>query len=342
MARVVFVVPPGRPPSGGDLYNRFLLNALATEGFRFETAALEGPGLAAFESSDEIWVDSLYIPRLTDRDHGPAGSRQRLFLIVHSLPSEDPGIPPGQAAERREAEDRLFAEISGCLATGAPTRGRLLARGFAAGPILLVPPAPCVLPKGPPGAPALFTGLIVSSLIRGKGVPDFLDALAREVRPDDGFVLRIAGRTDIEPETAEACLRMVAAHPLLRERVTHLGHLALDDLGREYERSSAFISPSPCEGYGMAFHEARIFGLPVLARRAPYSEPLIEPGRTGYLFDSAAALARGMLDLVHKPERMERLGAAARERPESAAYTWRDAARSFLSQCEACGIVPSV
>jgi glycosyltransferase involved in cell wall biosynthesis len=199
-----------------------------------------------------------------------------------------------------------------------------------------------MLPKGPPVAPALFTGLIVSSLIRGKGVPDFLDALAREVRPDDGFVLRIAGRTDIEPGTAAACLESVARHPLLRGRVIHLGHLALGDLGREYERSSAFISPSPFEGYGMAFHEARIFGLPVLARRAPYSEPFVEAGRTGFLFDSAAALARGMLDLVHEPERMERLGAAARERPESAAYTWRDAARSFLSQREGCGIVPAV
>ena len=342
MAGVVFVVPPGRPPSGGDLYNRFLFEALRAEGFHFETAPLEGPGLAAFEAFEEIWVDSLYIPKLTGALLGPTGRRPKVYLIVHYLPSEDPGIPPGLASTLRTAEDRLFGLISGCLATGPPTRDRLRARGYTAGPVLLVPPAPCVLPQGPCLTPAVFTALIVASLIRGKGVPDFLDALARQVRSGDEFQVRIAGRTDLEPETADACLRKVAAHPLLRGRVTHLSHLSLEELGREYERSSVLVSPSPREGYGMAFHEARVFGLPVLARRAEYSEPYIEARRTGFLYDSAAELTRGMLDLVRQPERTDRLGAAARERQEAAAYTWRDAARAFLRQREACGIVPSV
>jgi glycosyltransferase involved in cell wall biosynthesis len=88
----------------------------------------------------------------------------------------------------------------------------------------------------------------------------------------------------------------------------------------------------------MAFHEARAFGLPILALRAPYSEPYIEPGRTGLLFESVTELARGLLGLVRRPERMAALARqAAADRPADP-YSWADAARSFLSQREAYAI----
>jgi glycosyltransferase involved in cell wall biosynthesis len=277
-------------------------------------------------------VDSLYIPRLAAAD--PFEPDDRLFFIIHSLPSEDPGLPPRRAAKLRRAEDSLFRRASGFLVTGPRTRDVLGERGLAGRPILLVPPALCVRPKGGPRAPAVFTGLIVSSLIRGKGVPDLLEALGREAVPSDEFVLRVAGRTDIEPDTARACLESVASHPLLSKRVAHLGFIPHEELGGEYERSSALISPSSSETYGMAFHEARAFGLPILALRAPYCEPFIEQGRTGLLFDSVTELARGFLELVRRPGSLAALAAAAVSRPADP-YSWTDAARSFLSQREA-------
>ena len=329
-AGVVFVVPPGRPPSGGDLYNRFLLQALRAEGFPVRSTTLLRLEIGACPPGTEFWADSLYIRRLAATN--PFGTDDRLFFIIHSLPSEDPGIPPGSAAKARQAEDRLFSRASGFLVTGPRTADVLRARGLADRPILIVPPAPCVLPKGPPLVPDVFTGLIVSSLIRGKGVPDFLNALGREARATDVFAIRIAGRTDIEPETASACLASVASHPLLGARVVHLGCIPCEELGREYETSSALISPSRGETFGMAFHEARAFGLPILALRAPYSEPFIESGRNGLLYESAAELARGTLELVRRPERLRDLAAGAVGSRPAAVYTWADAARSFLRQ----------
>jgi glycosyltransferase involved in cell wall biosynthesis len=196
------------------------------------------------------------------------------------------------------------------------------------------------LPRGPSEAPAVFTGLIVSSLIRGKGVPDLLGALGRKIRASDAFTLRIAGRTDIEPKTAASCLEAVGAHPLLKERVLHVGFVPYEELGREYEHSSVLISPSASETYGMAFHEARAFGLPILAVRAPYSEPYIEDGLNGLLFGSVADLARGTLELVRNPERLRALAAASRESRPVCAYSWTDAARSFLSQRDGCATMP--
>jgi glycosyltransferase involved in cell wall biosynthesis len=187
--------------------------------------------------------------------------------------------------------------------------------------------------------PAAFSGLIVSSLIRGKGVPGFLEALGREVRAGDAFDIRIAGRTDIEPDTAAACLKAIGAHPVLKERVVHLGFIPYEEMGAEYERSSVLISPSPSETFGMAFHEARAFGLPIVAVRAPYSEPFITQGRTGLLFDSTAELALGALELVRKPERLRDLAAAAAESRTAVGTTWAGAARAFLSLRRAYAIV---
>ncbi len=333
---LVFVVPPGRPPSGGDLYNRFFVRALRAAGLRVETTTLDRLSTGAYPPGTELWVDSLYIPRLAGSD--PIGPDARLFFIIHSLPSEDPGRTPEAAAGLRRAEDLVFRRGLGFLVTGRRTGDILRARGLAGKPILLVPPAPCVLPTGPLRPPEVFTGLVVSSLIRGKGVPDFLDALGREVRPEDDFSLRVAGRTDIEPGTAAACREAVGAHPLLRERVALLGFVPYEDLGGEYEESSALVSPSPSESFGMAFHEARAFGLPILAVRAPYSEPFIEEGRTGLLFATATELARGLLGLVREPGRLRELAAGAAESRPRLSYTWSDAARSFLSLREICAI----
>jgi glycosyltransferase involved in cell wall biosynthesis len=327
---IVFIIPPGRPPSGGDLYNRFLIRALQAEVPGFASTTLAGLATGAFAPGTEFWVDSLYIPDLDEADLFQPGDL--IFFVIHSLPSEDPGRPPGLAAKLRQIEDRLFRRASGFLVTGTSARDALRARGQGYLPILCVPPAPCVVPRGTPKAPALFTGLIVSSLIQGKGVPAYLEALGRQVESRDDFLLRLAGRTDIEPRTAAACLEAVGAHPLLRSRVVHLGFIPYEDLGAEYETSSALISPSSSETFGMAFHEARAFGLPILALRAPYSEPFIGEGRTGLLFETAADLARGTLELVRHPERLRVLAAAALENRPAADYTWADAARSFLRQ----------
>ena len=329
-AGVVFVIPPGRPPSGGDVYNLFLLRALSAEGLKFDAATL-----AAFNSRTgpppaEVWIDSLYIP--DPAVETALRQAKDAYFIVHSVPSLDPGLPRAAARRLRSLEDRLFRSARGFLVTGPWTRDVLIGRGLADRPIFLVPPAPCLTPSGNRPSPSAFAGLIVSSLVRGKGVPVFLDRLGRDVRDSDRFSIRIAGRADIEPAAALASLRLIDSHPVLRRRVDFLGSLPLDKLGEEYERSSVFLSPSSSETFGMAFHEALAFGLPVLAVKAPYSEPFIEAGRTGLLFRSARAMARGMLDLVRRPERFQALAASAASRRRTADYTWTDAARAWLKR----------
>ena len=113
-----------------------------------------------------------------------------------------------------------------------------------------------------------------------------------------------------------------------------MGFVPYEEMGGEYERSSVLISPSPSETFGMAFHEARAFGLPILAVRAPYSEPFITPGRTGLLFGSVAELARGALELVRQPERLRDLAAAAAESRTAVVTTWAGRGQGFFELAE--------
>ena len=153
---IVFVVPPGRPPSGGDLYNRFLLRALGAEGFPVETTTLAGLVTGAYPPRTEFWVDSLYIRELAAAD--PFRPEDRVFFIIHSLPSVDPGISPGAAEKLRRAEDRLFARASGFLVTGPRTADALRERGFAAKAHPHRPAGPVCLAEGPARGPGRLHG----------------------------------------------------------------------------------------------------------------------------------------------------------------------------------------
>jgi glycosyltransferase involved in cell wall biosynthesis len=189
----------------------------------------------------------------------------------------------------------------------------------------------------------------VSNLVRTKGVFEFLTRLGDRLAPGDEFRIRIAGRTDIEPAHAMACLRAIDTHVGLRGRVEFLGPVSLRRMKGLYERSSVFITASSLETFGMAAHEARAFGLPILGLRAPYLEDLVENGRTGSLGDTVEDLAVGALALIRAPERLAGMSRAAeraavahvdrmgrRSAGDATApcgfdprYTWRDAATLF-------------
>ncbi len=335
-AGAVFVVPTGVPPSGGDLYNRCLADALSRAGFRCRTVGPEampvGRALPA-----ELWVDGLFMGELEGR-LAPARAGRDVFLIVHSLPSLDSALPARTARERRAAERRALDTASGFLVTSAYTRDVLRARGFRDRPIFVVPPATCVIAPDGPRPTTRFMGLVAGSLIPSKGILDYLAALRRLLRPPDDLTLRIAGRADIDPACASACLRTIETDPLLARAAVYLGPLPLERLRAEYAAANVFVSPSRTESYGMAFHDAMACGLPVLALRAPYSEPFIRHGRTGLLCPDAASLARATLSLARRPGRLAALarGAdAARDERERRDYTWNDAALAFLDQYRA-------
>lgn len=329
----IFVLPEDHGyPSGGNLYNHFLLEALRKEGFSFKVMNLE----FAFRHSRRnkaatYWIDSLYFDRLADlrRKIDP---QHHIFLVIHHIPSLYPHLNRENAAKLRKHEQAIFDAVTGFLVTSPFTRKVLEKRKILDKPIFIVPPALCLSPPIRRRKKQGFKGLIVSNIIQGKGILEFLESLAQIITPSDLFDIQIAGRLDIDPEYAKACLELMEKKPEMKQSVHFLGPLDKDKLRELYEKSTLFLSPSKMETYGMAIREALAFGLPVFAYAAEYSRKLINPGKNGCLFPYLDELAQGCVKMIRQPDKLAKLNLNSFQNRLVTKYTWKQASRLFLQQ----------
>lgn len=330
---MILVVPDSHgAPSGGNIFNRLLLRALRKKGVEAEALTV-GPALSRMRQAraGSWWVDSLCLDAL-DKFVALQAGKRRVYALIHDLPSLEPSLSPAARRIREAKENRALRDVSGFLVTSPSTRALLRKRRLTGGPILVVPPAPAVLPGRRRAATGRFAGLMVNNLIRRKGVLEFLRCLGRRLKESDDLTLRLAGRVDIEPGYAERCLDLIRASACLRDRVRYLGPLPSAEVKRCYETSTLFITASRLETFGMAVQEARLFGLPVLALEADYARRRLQLGRSGLLFPSTVDLAEACLRYVRDPSALEALAARARASAPHSMYDWEDAAQLFLDQ----------
>jgi glycosyltransferase involved in cell wall biosynthesis len=331
MDHLFFILPPDmRHPTGGNLYNRFLLKHLREKGALFQLLTLGG----ALESlaggrRGQYFVDSLLLDHLEELlDQASEG--QEIFVIIHHMHS----LYPAHYQDVRLAllEQRLFGRVAGFLATSEFTASVLQEWRHREQPVFLVPPALCYQPSDTWNPVPGFHGLMVANLTPVKGVLELLQWLARRLPDRERFDLRIVGRLDVAPDYARKCLSVVEDHPALQRSVHFLGSLSHAQLQEAYQSSNLFISASQIETFGMAVHEARAFGLPVLACNTGNLRHLVQSGRTGQLYASLPELAEGLLRLIHHPQAIGEIHRRAFQYRLKDDYAWEDAATLFLAQ----------
>lgn len=167
-----------------------------------------------------------------------------------------------------------------------------------------------------------------------KNLPLLLRAFA-QMQPDDAgrsHDLVFVGSGETEPALRALCRELglpaidhapgresidAGAVAPARPAVHFYGFRQVDENPVFYALATAFVLPSVREEWGLVVNEAMACGLPVVvSRTAGCAEDLVEPGRNGFLFDpdDAAALARGLQELVDNPALAARLGAASAQR----------------------------
>jgi glycosyltransferase involved in cell wall biosynthesis len=374
------VLPDGAAlPSGGNIYNAELARAVA----RIAGASATG-ATAAIEHDVCVSTQTVHdwklriaagepgtylVDTLLLGDAGAIESRhpgQRFVLVVHHLPSLEPGAISAAALDD---ERRALGLFDGFLATSAFTAQHLVASGVDARRIVTVEPAseialprtsfaadrpPTPMPSVTPaaawqlepqvdGAPDLephFDGaplraVMVGNLIPRKRVADFLEALDERAAVEDAFTLDVVGRLDIDAEYARRAVEIGRKSETLREKVRFSGAVSYDEVSRVYRDARVFVSAAAMETFGMALQEARAFGLPILACDAGNVRAHVEPGETGMLFDGVDTLAEGFLGLVRDPA----LAAVCLRRARTARapnpYGWLDAARLLIDGLDA-------
>jgi len=326
-----FVLPQNHHlPSGGNLYNSFLIRALKNKGVPLSTGSFDQILKVVRKNIRmRIWVDSLCLPRLPLL-LGSTRSKQCIFLIVHHLPSFEPDLSHTRFKMRTDQEKKILSRINGFLVTSSYVKELLRERGFEKKIFVVVPPALCLNPHRKKERPKEFKGMMAANLIAQKGILDLLKSLEKEVRPGDDFIINIAGRDDIEPDYARACLEYIGSSSLLKESIHFLGFLKLKQMEELYATSSVFISASKMETYGMAVKEALAYGLPVLAYNGGYVRTHLQSGANGYLCSTFSELARKCVQFIRNPGELKSLSEQTEKSNRNRGYTWKKAAGMFI------------
>lgn len=304
-AAVHAVVPSGiddpTRPSGGNRYDRRVLDALAGLGWAVHERAIPGSWpqpspsdlagldrlLRALPDGSTVLVDGL-IASAAAGVLVPATARRRVIVLLH--------MPLGSAGERR-----LLHRCAAVVTSSRWVGDRLRAGGLA--PERLIVAEPGVDPADR-AAGSVSGGrlLAVAVLAPHKGQDLLIAALHRLT--DLEWTCTVAGSPAAAPGFA-ARLRVDAGG--LGDRIRLVGPLAGPDLDRAYGSADLLVHPSRAETYGMVITEALARGIPVVAtdvggipgalgRDASGARPgcLVPP-------DDEVALARAVRDWLTDP-----------------------------------------
>lgn len=339
---VSFVLPAGHElVSGGNVYNRELLAAVGA----LRSAGEDAPEVktlerVAFREAVRSGAPGLYFLDTLDLADAPLLTQktgeQRAVLVVHHLPSLEPGARDTDASV--ELERAVLPLFDAFLATSPFTVAELERRGVRRERVLLVEPGlPAVelgaLPAGPRHA------LLAGNVIPRKGVRELLQTLAANTRDGDAFSLELVGRLDIDATYAADVVRLAGTPPLAGRVVLH-APVPYDAMGAYYRRAGVVLSAAAMETYGMALAEARAHGLPIFALDAGYTARHFENGVDGRAFESVEELARAWLAALRDERSFARIAENARRRAAPGPATWDRAARRFVGELARLDALP--
>ncbi|WP_116710738.1 glycosyltransferase family 4 protein [Actinomycetospora cinnamomea] len=266
MTRPLTVVRPVEDPalvSGGDVYDRRVIDGLRALGTEVHDAQLKGawprPDAAARARLDQVLRDDGEGPVLLDGLVAcgvpevvvPHTARRPLAVLVHlPLGEEAPDLDAGEGAVLRAARTVI---------TTSPWAARRLA-GHGVDAVVATPgvdPAP--LAPGTDGAHRL---LCLGAVTPTKG-QDLLVAALAQLR-EHPWTLDLAGPTGRDPAFVADLRDAIDRHDLA-DRVRLLGPRHGPDLDALWRAADLLVAPSRVETYGMVVSEALARGIPVLA-----------------------------------------------------------------------------
>lgn len=337
-----FIVPgPIGQRTGGYGYDRRIVAALQASGRCVRVIELTGrfplccdvarsSAAAALDGIPDgaiAVIDGLALPAFAPVLPQPARRITVVGLVHHPLTLET-GLSEAARATLRGMECDLYARVEGIVTTSAATAGLLADFGVAARAVSVVLPGTDPAPRAQGSSGTAVQLLCVGTLIPRKGHALLVDALA-DCRALDWRLLCL-GSLERDHETTAAVRRRIAAHNLT-DRITLAGEADAESLAAAYAAADLFVLASVFEGYGMAFAEALVRGLPVVGSgdgavrdTVPESAGLIVP------VGDRPALSAALTRVIADP--------AARRRLASGAYAagqalpdWPAAGRDFAA-----------
>lgn len=341
---VTFAVPGSiETLTGGFLYDKAIVTGLRAQGWSVNVLdvgtgfpcpddmvrARAGEAFLDERSTAPLVVDGLALGALPEAASQASASRPVIGLVHHPLYLE-----AGHSTEVREqlfeSERSALSHTCHVITTSRDTRDRVVADfEIPRNRITNVDPG-IRRPEAPPAyrKTVHVNILAVGSLVPRKGHDRLIDALA--TLRDFAWSLRIVGSDEFDPDHAHALRNLVASHEL-EDRVVFAGKVSDTDLEEHYRASDLFALASDYEGYGIAYAEAILRGLPVVGTTGGAIKDTVPDG-TGILVppDNAGALRAALKDMLANP-RYRAIFAATARRSGSHFQTWDTAVSRFAS-----------
>lgn len=321
MSRTLHAVLPAgvddpAQPSGGNVYDRRVLDGLRGLGWEVEEHPVSGAwptpdvgalaGLAhvlgALPDQALVLVDGL-VASAAAVVLPAASARLRIVVLVHMPLGPDAG------------EEAVLSGATAVVTTSRATRGQLR-EWYGLRRIHVCEPGADVVP--PAAGSGTGTALLcVAAVHRGKGHDLLLDALA-EVG-EEPWSLTCVGSLEVDPIHVELLQQRVYARRW-EDRVRFVGPLVGAGLEAAYAAADVVVLGSRAESYGMVLSEALAHGLPVVATRVGGVAEAVGRSADGSLPgllvdpDDAAALALALRRWLTDPGLRERLSQSAARR----------------------------
>ena len=348
MRTVHLVVPAGiddvRRPSGGNVYDRRLAEALADGGWQVVEHPVGGswprPDAAARSAlatavarlpvGSVVLLDGLIGSAAPDVLAAEAG-RLRVVVLVHAPFGDGTALPVALPADElaavRRDEAAALSAAAAVLTTSRWTRGWLVdCYGLTADRVHVAEPGTVPALRSP-GTDAGGELLCVAAVTPGKGHDVLVSALS--TLRDLPWRCICVGALDLAPDHVAAVRRQAAAAGLA-DRVCFAGPRTGADLERAYAAADLLLLASRAETYGLVVTEAMAHGLPVVATAVGgVAEALggTAAGRPGHLVapDDPAAFAAALRSWLEDGVERDRLREAAVARAAELP-TWSDTA----------------
>lgn len=333
---IYFLHPDHDRPSGGNVYNRHIIQHVSAEGFPLRPVVVAADAICAewlesLHTTQEDWLlwDSLFTHQLAGVVAAMPNNRHA--LLMHYLASENPQLAAVERERQLAIEQRAADSVLAFIATGHGIAEKLQHR-YPNKPVWVVQP----------GVDSLFLSqamrddpdqtivhlLTVANLLPAKGHLDILAMLSR--LSERNWCWHIAG--DDQRDVNHVCqLQQAIAATGLSEGIIFHGMLSQAELAQLMGKMHIFVFASHYEAYGMALAEAVAAGLPVVATRVGETRRLVYQGINGFLSDVGDRL--GFQDhleqlIVDKTLRRQMQNAASRLIPTR---NWQQAGGDFIS-----------
>lgn len=168
--------------------------------------------------------------------------------------------------------------------------------------------------------------LSVGTLVPRKGHHHLIKALAK--LRQHAWTLTIVGSPDLDTEHAKMLKDLVTSFDL-EDRIRFAGKVSDAELSDHYRDADLFALASDYEGYGIAYAEAVLHGLPVIGTTGGAIKNTV-PAGTGILTapGDADALLTALTHMISQPDLRRKYSECARK-SGSHFQTWEAAACSF-------------